>query len=430
MRIAIIGTGIAGNVAAYHLSRDHQVTVFEANDYVGGHTHTHKIQWDGQQYTLDSGFIVFNYKTYPFFTRLLEELDVPVQPSSMSFSVKCERSGLEYNGTTLNTLFAQRRNLLRPSFYRMIKDILRFNREAPRFLSIPDMKTTLEEYLTQNCYGNEFIQQYLIPMGAAIWSADPSQMSAMPAQFFIRFFHNHGMLSVDDRPMWYVIEGGSHTYVRKLTASFRDRIRTNSPVESIRRNRTFVTVNVKNQPPERFDSVFIATHSDQALQLLSDSTALEEEVLRPMTYQENEAILHTDETMLPTRRRVWAAWNYHIPAKTQNRIAMTYNLNILQNIHAPVQFCATLNKSQDIDPDKIIKRMIYYHPVFTNQSMLAQQRQAEINGVNRTYFCGAYWRYGFHEDGVVSALNALEHFRRTRHHAQLSLRRSGTASAV
>ena len=430
MRIAIIGTGIAGNVAAYHLSRDHQVTVFEANDYVGGHTHTHKIQWDGQHYTLDSGFIVFNYKTYPFFTRLLEELDVPVQPSSMSFSVKCERSGLEYNGTTLNTLFAQRRNLLRPSFYRMIKDILRFNREAPRFLSIPDMKTTLEEYFTQNCYGNEFIQQYLIPMGAAIWSADPSQLSAMPAQIFIRFFHNHGMLSVDDRPLWYVIEGGSHTYVRKLTASFRDRIRTNSPVESIRRNRTFVTVNVKNQPPERFDSVFIATHSDQALQLLSDSTALEEEVLRPMTYQENEAILHTDETMLPTRRRVWAAWNYHIPAKTQNRIAMTYNLNILQNIPAPVQFCATLNKSQEIDPDKIIKRMIYYHPVFTNQSMLAQQRQAEINGVNRTYFCGAYWRYGFHEDGVVSALNALEHFRRTRHHAQLSLRRSGTTSAV
>jgi predicted NAD/FAD-binding protein len=430
MNIAIIGTGIAGNVAAYHLSRDHRVTVFEANDYVGGHTHTHEIKWDGQPYTMDSGFIVFNYKTYPYFTKLLEELNVPVQPSSMSFSVKCERSGLEYNGSSLNTLFAQRGNLLRPSFYRMIRDILRFNREAPRFLSSRDMKTTLDEYLTQGRYGQDFIERYLIPMGAAIWSADPSHMHAMPAQFFIRFFHNHGMLSVDDRPIWYVIKGGSHAYVRKLTASFRDRIRTNSPVESIRRNRAFVTIKVHNQPPERFDSVFIATHSDQALQLLDDATALEEEVLRPMTYQQNEAILHTDEAMLPARRRAWAAWNYHIPAKTQNRVAVTYNLNILQNIQAPVQFCATLNNSREIAPSKIIRRMVYSHPIFTTESVLAQQRQEEINGTNRTYFCGAYWRYGFHEDGVVSALNALDHFRRTPHHAQLSLRRAGTPSAV
>lgn len=417
MNIAIIGTGIAGNVAAYHLSQDHRVTVFEANDYVGGHTHTHEIKWDGQSYTLDSGFIVFNYQTYPHFTRLLEKLNVPVQPSSMSFSVKCERSGLEYNGSSLNTLFAQRRNLLRPSFYRMIKDILRFNREAPRFLSSRDMKTTLDEYLTQGRYGQDFIERYLIPMGAAIWSADPSHMHAMPAHFFIRFFHNHGMLSVDDRPTWYVIQGGSHAYVRQLTASFRDRIRTNSPVESIRRNRAFVTIKGHNQPPERFDSVFIATHSDQALQLLADPLALEEEVLRPMTYQENEAILHTDEAMLPARRRAWAAWNYHIPATTQNRVAVTYNLNILQNIQAPVHFCATLNNSREIAPNKIIRRMVYSHPVFTTESVLAQQRQEEINGTNRTYFCGAYWRYGFHEDGVVSALNALEHFRRTPHHA-------------
>jgi len=417
MNIAIIGTGIAGNVAAYHLSQDHRVTVFEANDYVGGHTHTHEIKWDGQSYTIDSGFIVFNYKTYPHFTMLLKKLNVPVQPSSMSFSVKCERSGLEYNGSSLNTLFAQRRNLLRPSFYRMIKDILRFNREAPRFLSSLDMKTTLDEYLTHGRYGQDFIERYLIPMGAAIWSADPSHMHAMPAHFFIRFFHNHGMLSVDDRPTWYVIQGGSHAYVRKLTASFRDRIRTNSPVESIRRNRAFVTIKVHNQPPERFDSVFIATHSDQALQLLADPLALEEEVLRPMTYQENEAILHTDEAILPARRRAWAAWNYHIPATTQNRVAVTYNLNILQNIQAPVHFCATLNKSREIAPSKIIQRMVYSHPVFTTESVLAQQRQEEINGTNRTYFCGAYWRYGFHEDGVVSALNALEHFRRTPHHA-------------
>jgi len=430
MKIAIVGTGIAGNVAAYHLSREHQVTVFEANHYVGGHTHTHDIEWNGRNYALDSGFIVFNYKTYPHFTKLLADLDVSVQPSSMSFSVRCERSGLEYNGTTLNTLFAQRRNLLRPSFYRMIRDILRFNREAPQFLARPDMTTTLEQYLTQGRYCDEFIDRYLIPMGAAIWSADPSQMSVMPAQFFIRFFHNHGMLSVDNRPTWHVIQGGSKEYVRKLTASFRDRIRTNSPVENIKRNRTYVTVKVLHQPPERFDSIFLATHSDQALRLLSDATPLEKEVLQPMTYQQNEAVLHTDEAMLPTRRRAWAAWNYHIPAHAQSRIAMTYNLNILQNIHAPVQFCATLNDNQKISPRKILKRMIYDHPVFTTKSLVAQLRQAEINGINRTYFCGAYWRYGFHEDGVVSALNALEHFRRSQHHAQLSVRRTGTASAI
>jgi len=430
MNIAIVGTGIAGNIAAYYLSPEHQITIFEANDYVGGHTHTHDIEWDGQQYTLDSGFIVFNYKTYPFFTKLLKDLGVPVQPSSMSFSVKCERSGMEYNGTTLNTLFAQRRNLFRPSFYRMIRDILRFNQEAPQFLAIPDMQTTVHEYLTQGCYGDDFIERYLIPMGAAIWSGNPSNMHAMPAQFFIRFFHNHGMLSVDDRPTWYVIQGGSREYVRKLTTGFRHRIQTDSPVESIRRHRDFVSVKVQNRPPQRFDAVFIAAHSDEALQLLADATTLEQEVLRPMAYQENEAVLHTDEGMLPTRRRAWAAWNYHIPVKPQNRVALTYNLNILQNIQAPVQFCLTLNNSREISPKKIIKRMIYYHPVFTAESVLAQQRQSEINGMNRTYFCGAYWRYGFHEDGVVSALNALEHFRRTPHHAQLSVRRSGTASAV
>ncbi|MDH5698751.1 MAG: FAD-dependent oxidoreductase [Nitrospirota bacterium] len=430
MKIAIIGTGIAGNVAAYHLSRDHRITVFEANDYIGGHSHTHEIEWEGQRYQLDSGFMVFNHQTYPCFTRLLKELDVPAQSSSMGFSVKCDRSDLEYNGTTLNTLFAQRRNLIRPSFYRMIKDILRFNREAPQCLARPDMTTTLGDYLKQAGYGREFLDRYLIPMGAAIWSADPSQMWAMPAQFFIRFFHNHGMLSVNDRPTWYVVRGGSQEYVKKLTAPFRDRIRTNAPVESIKRNRDFVTVTGLHGSSERFDAVFIATHGDQALRLLSDATALEEEVLGPMTTQNNEAVLHTDAGMLPTRRRAWAAWNYHIPIHAQNRVAVTYNLNILQGLHAPVQFCVTLDNSREISPTKILKRMIYAHPIFSIPSVLAQQRQAEINGRHRTYFCGAYWRYGFHEDGVVSALNALEHFKRTPHHAELSVPGTNTPSAV
>lgn len=430
MNVAVIGTGIAGNVAAYHLSRDHKVTVFEAGGHIGGHTHTHDIEWQGKQYYLDSGFMVFNFKTYPNFTKLLNELDVPVQPSSMSFSVRCERSGLEYNGTTLNSLFVQRRNFLRPSFYRMIKDILRFNREAIAWLSNSETGTTVKQFLEEGQYSQAFADWYLIPMGAAIWSADPKQVLSMPAKFFVRFFHNHGMLSVNDRPQWYVIQGGAHTYVKKLIAPFRDRIRTNTPVESIKRHSTGVTVKARHQDPQQFDSVFIATHSDQALRLLTDPTPLEREVLEPLTYQSNEAVLHTDERMLPIRRRGWAAWNYHIPARSRSQVAVTYNLNILQNLSAPVQFLVTLNDAQSIDPNRVIKRMTYTHPVFSLPGVRSQQRQEVINGKKRTYYCGAYWRYGFHEDGVVSALNALAHFRRTSQHAQLSLQRDRAASAI
>ena len=422
MKIAIVGAGIAGNVVAYHLNKEHQITVFESNDYVGGHTHTHDIEWNGNQYPVDSGFIVFNDKTYPYFTRLLKELNVAVQPSSMSFSVKCERTGLEYNGKTLNTLFAQRDNLLRPSFYRMIKDILRFNREAPTLLTSSYAQTSLGEYLSKGRYSREFVEHYLIPMGAAIWSADPSQLSSMPAHFFIRFFHNHGMLSVNDRPTWHVIQGGSKEYVRKLTAPFRHRIHVDAPIESITRHPHSVLIKACNKPSERFDQVFIATHSDQALKLLRDPLPLEREVLSAIPYQKNEAVLHTDERVLPKRRLAWAGWNYHLLPKNTNRVAVTYNMNILQSIQAPVQFCVTLNNSQAIDPSKVIKRMTYHHPFFTPKAIFAQQRQAEINGIRRTYFCGAYWRFGFHEDGVVSALNALEHFKGKKIHAQLSLR--------
>lgn len=424
MKIAIIGTGIAGNVAAYHLQRDHDITVFEANAHVGGHTHTHDIEWDGQHYAVDTGFIVFNYRTYPHFTRLLHELGVAVQPSAMSFSVKCERSGLEYNGDTLNTLFAQRRNLLRPSFYRMLRDILRFNREALQLLELGQADMSLGEFLHQGGYGREFIEQYLVPMGAAIWSADPVLMYRFPAGFFIRFFHNHGLLSVNERPQWYVIQGGSREYVRKLTASFADRIRTHAPVERITRYPTHVMVKVQGQEAERFDQVFLACHSDQALRLLADATPLEREVLGSIPYQVNEAILHTDASVLPTRRLAWAAWNYHILPREEGRVPVTYNMNILQGLDAPVQFCVTLNNSVAIDPDKVLKRITYHHPIFTPEGLTAQQRQQEVNGRNRTYFCGAYWRYGFHEDGVVSALNAINHFQELCH-AELSLRRAG-----
>jgi predicted NAD/FAD-binding protein len=423
MRIAIIGSGIAGNVAAYHLHKDHDITLFEANDYVGGHTHTHTIAWKEKEYSIDTGFIVFNYLTYPHFTHLLKQLEVPVQPSNMSFSVKCEKSGLEYNGNNLNSLFAQRSNLFRPSFHRMLRDIMRFNRHAPTLLENCDDKLSLAAYLQQQAYGREFIEHYIIPMGAAIWSTDPQRMHAFPAHSFVRFFHNHGLLSISDRPTWYVIKGGSSEYVNRLIRPFRDRIRLNSPVERIQRFPTHVAITPRNQPTEHFDAVFIASHSDQALAMLSDATRQEQEILGAIPYQENTAILHTDQSILPKRRLAWAAWNYHLLQKNSSRVVLTYNMNILQGLNAPEQFCVTLNNDNAIAESRIIKHLRYHHPVYTPKGMQAQQHQEEINGTNRTYFCGAYWRYGFHEDGVVSALNAIKHFNEYQH-AQLHLRRA------
>ncbi len=425
MKIAVIGTGIAGNVVAHRLHRSHDITVFEAGDYVGGHTNTIDVGHAGQRFAVDTGFIVFNDRTYPNFIRLLDELGVVSQPSDMSFSVKCERSGLEYNGTSLNALFAQRRNLLRPSFHRMIRDILRFNREAPALLHSEDDAATLGEYLEENRYSRQFIEHYIVPMGAAIWSADPRRMYVFPARYFVRFFHNHGMLSVNDRPVWRVIRGGSKQYVERLTAGFRDRIRLASPVQWVRRRATHVELKPRGGEPERFDHVFIACHSDQALSLLADASALEREVLGAIPYQENEAVLHADASLLPRRRLAWAAWNYHILDRAQDRVALTYNMNILQTLKAPVQFCVTLNNSDAIDPGKVIKRVVYHHPVYTRAGVAAQARQAEINGIGRTYFCGAYWRHGFHEDGVVSALAALGHFHDRTRHEELHLRRAG-----
>ncbi len=413
MRIAIIGTGIAGNVVAHRLHREHDITVFEAGSHIGGHTHTHTVDHAGERHEIDTSFIIFNDWTYPNFIALLDELGVQSQPSAMSFSVRNERSGLEYNGTTLNTLFAQRRNLLRPSFHRMIRDILRFNREAPAVLEHPT-ELALGEYLAAGGYSRQFIDDYLIPMGAAIWSTDAARMLAFPARYFVRFFHNHGMLSVDARPQWRAIRGGSARYVEKLVAPFRDRIRINTPVVSVRRHANGVWVKTQHAS-ERFDHVFLACHADQALAMLADATPLEREVVGAIPYQENEAVLHTDTRLLPRARRAWAAWNYHVMPEGGQRVALTYNMNILQSLASRETFCVTLNHDEHIAPERIIKRITYHHPLYTQAGVAAQARQHEVNGVNRTYFCGAYWRYGFHEDGVVSALAALEHFAHTAH---------------
>ncbi|MFO1422471.1 MAG: FAD-dependent oxidoreductase [Candidatus Competibacteraceae bacterium] len=403
MKIAIIGTGISGLTAAWRLCRTHDLTLFEANDYIGGHTHTVEVEIRGRRHAVDTGFIVFNDWTYPNFIALLEQLGVASQPTTMSFSVRCERTGLEYNGENLNTLFAQRRNLFRPSFHRMIRDILRFNREAPALLDGP-RDLSLDAWLREGHYSQEFTDHYILPMAAAIWSAEPGLVGEMPARFFVRFFKNHGLLNISDRPQWRVIRGGSRTYVEALTAPFRDRIRLNCPVAWVRRHPTHVQVKPWGGPVERFDEVIIATHSDQALRLLADPTPCEREILGAIPYQENEVVLHTDIHLLPRWKRAWAAWNYHLPAQPRERVAVTYNMNILQGLDTPATLCVTLNCGEAIDPARVLYRTTYHHPVFTEAGVRAQARRDEISGFNRTWYCGAYWRYGFHEDGVNSGL--------------------------
>ncbi len=425
MKIAVIGSGIAGNVAAWHLCREHDITVFEAGDHAGGHTDTHQVSLNGREYFIDTGFIVFNDWTYPNFIKLLNELGVESRPTEMSFSSRCLVSGLEYNGSSLNRLFAQRRNLLRPRFHRMIRDILRFNRESMELLENPNDSLSLGDYLQSHDYSSLFIDNYIIPMGAAIWSTDPGQMLEFPAGYFVRFFSNHGLLNIKDRPRWHVITGGSHRYVQKLTAPYRDRIRLGEAVVSATRHPDHVEIRTSQGHRDRFDHVFIASHSNQALAMLSDASRLEREILGAIRYQDNDVVLHTDTAQLPASRRAWAAWNYlRMSDRHDQRASVTYNMNILQGLRGPDTFCVTLNNSGNIDPQKILLRLQYEHPVFTKEAVGAQKRQAEINGQQRTWFCGAYWGNGFHEDGVVSALDALQHFEEHSENAQLSLSRA------
>ena len=410
MRIAVIGTGIAGMVAAYLLSEDHELAVYEAQDYIGGHTHTIDVRLNGQTYAVDTGFIVFNEQTYPNFVKLMKRLDVAWKPSNMSFSVQCKKTGLEFSPTSLNSLFIQRRNLLRPSFYRMMMDIFRFRRESQELLKSDDYTLTLEDFLAEKGFSKLFIEHFIIPMGEAIWSADPVKFNEFPALYFAQFFKNHGFLNVRNQPQWQVIEGGSKQYVKPITQRSRDKIRLNSAVTAIRRHPDHVEVQAQNSPPERYDQVVIATHSDQALAMLKDPSALESEILGAIPYQDNQAVLHTDESILPSKKVAWASWNYHIPKEDLGRVAVTYDMNILQSLGAPIEYCVTLNLPESADPSKKIQEMIYHHPVYNPSSLAARNRHQEINGVNRTYFCGAYWGYGFHEDGVKSALEVTKHF--------------------
>jgi predicted NAD/FAD-binding protein len=422
MRVAVIGSGISGMVVASRLHRGHDVTVFEAGSYVGGHTNTVDVDWQGRRYAIDTGFIVFNDWTYPRFIALLDGLGVEYQSSNMSFSLRCERSGLEYNGTTLNTVFAQRRNLLRPSFLAMLAEIVRFNKQARALLAEADDTLTLGEYLERGRYSQAFREQYIVPMGMSIWSATESAMLGFPARFFVEFFDKHGFLNVDNRPVWQAVKGGSREYARKLTAPFVERIRLNTPVTGVRRDAAGVTIRSGAGTTERFDYVIFACHSDQALRILGDPTEAERSILGAFPYQENEAVLHTDARMLPRTPLARAAWNYHL-LDNRDRVALTYDMNVLQSLDAPVKFLVTLNRASDIDPSTVIRKIAYHHPVYLPAGVAAQKLRGDVSGLNRTCYCGAYWRYGFHEDGVVSAEWAVEDFERMVRRAALETRR-------
>lgn len=409
MRIAVVGTGISGMTAAYLLNPHHDIVVFEAAGRIGGHTHTVDVEDAGGSIPIDTGFIVCNDRTYPNFLKLLTRLGVVPQPSDMSFSVHCERTGLEYSGGSWNGLFAQRRNLLRPSFHRMLADIVRFNREAPRLLEDAAEGPTLEEFLRTHGYREEFVTRYLLPMGAAIWSSTPAQMLEFPARYLVEFFKNHGLLDVFDRPQWFTIPGGSWTYARKLTAPYLDRIRLKTPVLAIRRDAAAVVVST-GQGEERFDHVILATHSDQALRMLADATAGERAVLGAMPYQENDVVLHRGVSQLPRLRRAWSSWNYHLDAASAERATVTYWMNRLQRLETTSEYCVSLNRTQRIAPAEILGQYTYHHPVYQSAGVAAQKRWSEVSGTNRVSFCGAYWGFGFHEDGVTSALRVANTF--------------------
>ncbi|CCG95263.1 NAD(P)/FAD-dependent oxidoreductase [Marinobacter nauticus] len=411
-RIAVIGAGVSGLTAAWLLADKHDVHLFEAGDYAGGHTNTEQVEAGGRTWPVNTGFIVFNDWTYPNFIKLMDRLGVASEVSNMSFSVDCHASGLQYNGTSLNTLFAQRRNLFNLNFLKMIREILRFNKETRADLAagtIPDGET-LGEYLNRNGYSRYFRNYYIVPMGAAIWSAPEIVLEQFPIRFFLQFFNNHGMLSVDDRPTWRVISGGSATYVNRMMDKLGERTHLNSPVTSVKRDEEGVTL-VANGQEHRFDQVIFGCHSDQALAMLDDATDDERSILGAIAYQKNDVVLHTDASVLPSNRLAWAAWNYMIPEHSTQPVSVTYNMNVLQNFDdAPETFCVTLNRSRDINPEKVIKRFEYDHPVFTLDAVAAQERYDDIGNRNRTHFCGAYWFNGFHEDGVRSALRVTRAF--------------------
>ena len=411
MKIAIIGSGISGLTSAYLLNRNHDITVFEANDYIGGHTHTHNIKIKDKEYAVDTGFIVYNERTYPNFIKLLDTLGVERQLSTMGCSVKSASEDYEYAGESLNSLFAKRSNIFRLGFLRMLYEMYRFGKKSDSTGLGLDVSITLGTYLRSENYSNEFINYFIIPMGAAIWSTPANKVLDMPAYFFIKFFYNHGMLEIINRPKWWVIKDGSSAYIKKIIKGFESKINLSSPIRTVSRLDNGIEIETANsKKPLIFDAVVFATHSDQALGMLKDPTEKEKDILSSIPYQKNEVLLHTDSSVLPKRKLAWASWNYQLDSNPESPVVLTYNMNILQSLDCDETFCVTLNDHQSVDKSKVLKKITYHHPLFTVKGIEAQKRKLEISGVNNTYYCGAYWHNGFHEDGVASAIEVCKHF--------------------
>jgi predicted NAD/FAD-binding protein len=403
--LAVIGAGISGLAAASLLSRRHRVDLFEQERRLGGHTNT--VLVDGAQGTvaLDTGFLVHNERTYPNLVRLFAELGVATRDSDMSFAVSCRQSGLEYSSRGASGFFAQRWNLLSPSHLALLKDIVRFNREAPALLEAPDAeRQTLGDFLDSRRFGEGLVRRYLLPMASAIWSASLDAIRSFPALTLIRFFDNHGLLSLTAHPTWKVVVGGSHTYIPKLTAQVAGDICQGASIESVRRREDGVTLTFRDRPPMRYDEVVFACHGDQVVPLLADPTDRERDVFSCFTTTANVAWLHTDGSVLPAQARARASWNYRLAGDADAPPMVTYDLNRLQGLTTPEQYCVTLNPDGGIDGRRVLRRFVYRHPLYTARAIRAQRHWGEVSGVNRTHYCGAYWRYGFHEDGLQSAL--------------------------
>ena len=409
MRIAIIGGGVAGLAAAWGLHEQHETVLFESADWLGGHTHTIDVELDSRDpgerhFAVDTGFIVFNDNTYPHFIRLLEQLGIRGQATDMSFSVS--NRGLEYASHSMNGLFAQRRRMLSPTHLGMIREILRFNAKAQTLIGSNDSRT-LSEYLQEEGFSSHFSENYLFPLCAAIWSASLQDAALFPAEHFARFFNNHGLLQVSNRPQWRVVPGGSRSYVEALKQRLSTDIRLQTPVLAVKRESDHVNVQ-DISGTHSFDCVIFACHSDQALRLLQDPSKQEQAILSKLPYSDNDVVLHTDTRLLPKNRNAWASWNFACAEDTSQAAAITYHMNRLQGLKAPVEFCVTLNQSERIDPQKVLGRYQYAHPVYTQESNAARARRDEINGKNRSWYCGAYWFNGFHEDGARSALDVAQ----------------------
>ena len=412
MRVAIIGSGISGLSCAWKLAARAEVHLYEAGPTLGGHTATVDVELAGKRWAIDTGFIVYNDRTYPRFLALLAELGLESQPTEMSFSVRNQRSGLEYNGHSLTSLFAQRSNLLKPSFYRFLAEIVRFNRCGKQWLEHQQDQGTLDDFLRLHGFSAFFAQHYILPMGAAIWSTSLAEMRRMPLAQFLHFFNHHGLLDLAQRPQWFVIPGGSREYIRRLMQLMGEQIAVylNTPVTRVLRDESGVTLE-SARGSERYDQVIFACHSDQALQLLGDASGAEAAMLAGIPYRANEVVLHTDISMLPKARAAWASWNYRLEDTQAGDellgASVTYNMNILQGIKAPHTFCVSLNPTQPIDPAKVLRRFEYHHPQFGPDCLHAQQQRLLLNGSNRSWFCGAWSYNGFHEDGIRSALDVI-----------------------